>query len=134
MICSNKYLVSIIVAIVLTISGCATTSEPLRVERKGKTYDVVAWSCYDIYDYYKSNMSLVAWYTPEDDEYGVIELGSDDRFRARHSRPGVQHKWSWGMYQVIIGADGTGYYYDFSGIKSFDEEVSPSEIYNCVKE
>ena len=126
----NKYFMGIMVVITTTLSGCATTGEPLQVERNGRAYDIVAWSCYDLYDYYKS---IVAWYTPDDSKYGVIELGSNDRFSAEHSRSGVQHQWNWDMYRVTIGADGTGYYFDFSGIKSIDEEVTSSEIYNCVK-
>jgi hypothetical protein len=129
----SRYFIGVIAVITVAISGCTSTSEPLQIERKGNVYDVVAWSCYDTGDYYKSNVSLLAWYTPDDSEYGVIELGSNDRFRAKHSRPGVQHNWDWDTYRLTIGADGTGYYFDFSRVKTFDEEVTSSEVYNCIR-
>jgi len=132
MIYRNKYFLSIMVATMLAISGCATTNKPMQVERKGKVYDVAVWSCYDAYDYYKRDRSLLAWYTPNDAEYGVIELSTNDRFKAEHSRSGVQHQWNWGMHRITIGADGSGYYYDFTGV-SIGESVKPSEIYNCVR-
>ncbi len=45
-------------------------------------------------------------------------------------RAGLNLRWDWGDYSIIIKSDGSGLYYDFTSKKT---EVSPRERFNVYK-
>jgi hypothetical protein len=113
----------------LGLIGCSSTA-PLQVEVGSKSYDWKKWDCFDIFD---DNYLLSVGYIPDiSDSRGVLFLkDAESPIDTTHTLEGVQHRWDWDDYSIIIHASGTGMFYDFSGAKS-GETRTASEVYECT--
>lgn len=75
--------------------------------------------------------------------YGRIRVGSPtsmDYFFTTYALDGLDKRWNWDFNDhgratssFIIGPDGTGGIYNFSGLEH-SERVKPSEIYSCTRD
>ena len=113
----------------LGLIGCSSTA-PLQVEIGSESYDWKKWDCFDIFDDY---YLLSVGYIPDiSDSRGVLFLkDAKEPIDTVHALIGVQHRWDWDDYSIIIQASGTGMFYDFSGAKS-GETRTASEVYECT--
>ena len=113
----------------LGLIGCSSTA-PLQVEVGSKSYDWKKWDCFDIFD---DNYLLSVGYIPDiSDSRGVLFLkDAESPIDTTHTLEGVQHRWDWDDYSIIIHASGTGMFYDFSGAKS-GETRTAREVYECT--
>ena len=116
------------------------------------------WQCYDYSDYLKENVLVELRSTsfsdiaksrslPVDEHelqglaeqvgIGRVEL-SGIAHRALYSVSGLSREWAFGRgfgsenfsYAFIIHPDGTGVYYDFTGLKE-GEKTTPRGLYQC---
>ena len=118
----------------LGLIGCSSTSflasPPPQVTIGGESYNWKKWNCYDfVYGGY----ILSIGYVPEiSDSRGVLFLkgSSNSGIDTTHSLRGVQHRWEWDDYIIVIESDGIGHFYDFTGAKSGEERAS-KEVYKC---
>ena len=56
--------------------------------------------------------------------------------RTFYQRTGLEHRWDWGSngceYSFVIKTDGTGLYYDFTGVPK-GESIKAREVYKCYR-
>ena len=119
----------LLLLLLLGLIGCSSTA-PLQVEVGSKSFDWKKWDCFDIFD---DNYLLSVGYIPDiSDSRGVLFLkDAESPIDTTHTLEGVQHRWDWDDYSIIIHASGTGMFYDFSGAKS-GETRTASEVYECT--
>ena len=124
----------LILFISLGLIGCSSTSflasPSPQVTIGGESYDWKKWDCYD---WRGVKYILRVGYVPEiSDSKGILFLkGSHESgIDTTHSLRGVQHRWEWDDYIIVIESDGIGHFYDFTGAKSGEERAS-KEVYKC---
>jgi len=142
----NKFMkkLLLILFISLGIVGCSeSVPEKVTSFADSESYDWKKWDCYDYG--YSGKYLLTIGYIPEIKKDGFYEgklflKDATSPIDILYSRQGVQHRFVWiddsisGLkqsYQISIESDGTGRFYDFSGV---DEGVSVEnkETYECT--
>ncbi len=87
---------------------------------------------YAIDKYGKSNkVRFQVGYFKDEPSLGFVlyEGGTRGKFAICY-RAGINLRWDWENYSIIVKSDGTGLYYDFSSKKT---EVSPRETFKVYK-
>ncbi|MBP6528384.1 MAG: hypothetical protein KA235_09070 [Prevotella sp.] len=97
-----------------------------------------SWKCMDFLGLSPQKILIEAgrFLNPKLDKEGfVLYDGSNSGEITLYKRAGLNHRWDWGKnaeYAFTIKPDGTGLYYDFSGIPK-GETTKASQIYKCSK-
>ena len=97
--------------------------------------DFGGFTCWYCNDYPDGGKTLVeVGYFNELNTVGFILFdGTYSGEMAIYKREGLAHSWYWGDdadYKFKIKTDGTGFYFDFTGVPE-GEEVTSKEIYKC---
>lgn len=97
------------------------------------------FTCWYCKDYLKGGPNLVEVGLFGDPQLGnigfVLYDNSNKGEITRYKRAGLEHRWDWGdglPYSFTIKTDGTGAYYDFTGVPE-GERIKPNEIYKCYQ-
>jgi len=86
----------------------------------------------DTYSHRTSNKVLFqVGYFKENQLGFVLYEGGSVGIKAHYYRDGLNRRWDWGLYSVIIKPDGTCLYYDFSTSK--DGTAKPRDFYKAYK-
>ncbi|MDE0718909.1 MAG: hypothetical protein OXH64_13330 [Rhodospirillaceae bacterium] len=96
-----------------------------------------SWHCYD-YVYYRNGKVLIRLARIQ--EFGLDTgtgkvLVAGETYYTHFRLQGIDRRWNFGTdykYSFIIEPDGTGKYFDFSGLK-FGEKTRPRQLYKCEK-
>ena len=125
-----KSILSLTAIVILT--SCSSTA-PLIVEVGSESYDWKKWDCYEFFD---GGYLLSVGYIPElpkIDGFAPGKLflkGSESAIDTVYRLQGVQHYWNWEDFQIVIDSDGTGRFYDFTGVAAGVETLN-KETYEC---
>jgi len=136
-------LIKIIISLTLmAILTSCSESVPERVTSNytGESLEWKKWDCYDFG--YSGKYLLTIGYIPELNAEGFYEgkLFLKDMktpIDTVYYLDGVRHSFSWfnevsdSEYRIIIDSDGTGRYWDFSGVAD-GEEATSIEHYECT--
>ena len=129
----------LILFISLGLIGCSSTAPlsttpltPLQVEVGSESYNWKYWNCYDFFD---DRYILTIGYIPELELDGyhsgkLFLKDADSPIDTVYQLKGIQHRWDWDSYAIVIQSDRTGLFYDFTGAKSGEERTS-KEVYKC---
>lgn len=98
----------------------------------------VSWACHDDGNP-KDILVEVGFFDVsglEGNGFILFEGGYSGRL-AIYERTGIEHRWDWGedeqhMYAFVIKADGTGLYYDMSGVAA-GESTKAKDVFVCKK-
>jgi len=95
------------------------------------------FKCWYCKDYFEGGPILVELGLFGDAQLGNIGFVLYDNSNigkiTRYERTGLDHRWDWGYdlkYTFKIKTDGTGAYYDFTGVPD-SESIKPNQIFKC---
>jgi len=103
----------------------------------GEHLRVTSWKCKD-YSYGGATLVEVGFFDdPFYKDLGIVLYdGGNKGESTSYRRAGLNHRWSWGdamgNYSIVIKPDGTGLYYDFTGVPE-GESIKAREIYKCYQ-
>ena len=123
----------LILLLSLGLIGCSSTA-PEQVKFDSESYDWKRWDCY-AYGY-GGKYLLTIGYIPElkKDGYALGKLflkDAESPIDTIYELKGVQHHWVWGDFKITIESDGTGRFYDFTGVAAGVETLN-KETYECT--
>ena len=119
-----------------------------KEEVKNDGIEFIQWECYKYNLVYKYEQHLLnIGYFPNVDElfpdadvnFGMLHLLDTDTFvPVYYNLMGVKHTFTWGnldksndtKFRIKIGSDGTGHFWDFTGVENTGS-VQSSQTYDC---
>lgn len=143
----SKYNCIILYCIILILfSSCTTTSlsnNPSTprtlalgeiIISEDETDDgFTSWCCVDPYAYRRKTLVEVGTFTKNGTIYGFILYDGGDEGELTHfSREGLEYRWDWDDYTLVIQPDGTALYYDFTNVP-YGESTKPRLIFDAYK-
>ena len=134
--------VFILLPIIITLTSCIQATRPITawtIILDGEKYteksagDFVSWSCVDYVNDYKTVIEVGITSSDYESAPGFVLFdGTNKGIFADYMRDGINHRWNWGEYAFLIKPDGTGLYYDFSGVGA-GESTTASDVFKCSK-
>jgi hypothetical protein len=126
-----KYILGLTAIVILT--SCSSTA-PQQVKFDSESYDWKKWDCHEYG--YGGKYLLTIGYIPElkKDGYALGKLflkDAESPIDTIYELKGVQHHWVWGDFKITIESDGTGRFYDFTGVEE-GIKVNNKETYECT--
>lgn len=127
-----------IVAMVIAccLASCAGTPNDRTLRLSGKTISeaqdggVVRWLAVDKYGSNNHDVRFQIGFFKDTGRGFVLFEGGTLGEYAYFSREGLNLRWDWGNYSILLKPDGTCLYYDFSYQIT---DVKPSGHYSCYK-
>jgi len=148
-----KTIYQAVVLITLSVGGSTPAmSSSSTVSIGDRVYNWSKWDCYDyINDKHLLSIGYVRWLEFNeidkkkfisrlkiDDNDNMSEIGilflsnSKSAIYSDYFLRGVKHSWSWDDYAITIKPDGTGNYYDFTGVIE-GGKIESSDSYKCIE-
>ena len=145
----NSFIISIIV---LFLMSCASITRAPSLTRMGSRTIILGsdtvsedrvggfttWYCRDYVHEAKGVLLEFGFFNdPHFEGIGFVlyDGGYIGEF-THYRRTGLEHRWDWGegeeSYSFVIKADGTGLYYDFTGVPS-GESIKARDVFKCHK-
>lgn len=118
-----------------------TSSNPRTIILDGEYYnedetgEFVCWECkaYTSWANVLADTILEVGYfsSPEFEGKGFLLFdGGNSGIKTFYKRYGVNRRWDWDSFSIVIEPSGAGYYYDFTNVPT-GETTSASDLYKC---
>ena len=113
---------ALLLAILLSVGRASWADELLE-----------SWRCFDRFEFNKTELLLtLVRYQGELGEYGVVTLPGVEPIATFFRINGLERRWDWDQYAVVVNPNGDRSYYDFR--TTLAGETAPSSMsFQCEK-
>ncbi|MHC5083926.1 MAG: hypothetical protein ACYTET_08335 [Planctomycetota bacterium] len=94
------------------------------------------WECRDFHGDSKEVLFEVGRFVGFSQGGFILYDGGSSGDLTRYQRKGINKRWSWettaGSFSFVLEPDGTGHYYDFTGVPE-GEKIKSTDLFRCSK-